>query len=580
MVLPLHATTLTFTYGTDDKPIPGVKVTQTESDGTVTVYASNATGEITLPTTSNTYTLEASLAERGTDPISVQDALYILQHIVELRELDAEQIKAADINGDGNLTIQDALKVLQHNVELITLEPSLSFYDAITGNALSTLTFGPTDTPSITVIKQGDANLSFDPGSVNLDNLDSTWPENVGLDTNKLNTASNYALEDGNYTQAVVIMQNGKYVFEKYRGILPNEAAVTNTSALVNDLMYQVRNQTSLATTWSTAKSFVSILIGIAIDEGYITSLEESAGTYITEWANVERSKVTIRNLLDMRSGLEPLCGGSDSTELYKCTDVVQNGGIFVWADNQNEKCITRELADTGVIQPWYSSETKFEEGYMVYSNCDTNNLGEIIFRATGKTLQQYGDEKLFSKIGMTALWWKDNENQGQDNGNYLAYCCLDATPRDFAKFGQLILNMGTWNGQQVVSSEYINKIKNITTDSVVTEKYGGIYSYGLKYWSLFPRTHDDGVIYPKENTLITTIGHDGQYIVIDFENNRVVVRNSLYQPLFGFHPVRKMKLGSSGSSYTATIPSGMGLGSSSFVVQKLLYEISKAKVD
>jgi hypothetical protein len=168
MIVPTleAAPTLTFDYGADDKPVPGVKVTQTESDGTVTIYASNATGQVTLTTTSNTYTLQASLAETGTDPISVQDALYILQHIVELRTLDTEQIKAADINGDGNITIQDALKVLQHNVELITLEPSLSFYDANTGNALSATTFNPGDTPSITVIRQGDANLSFDPSSI------------------------------------------------------------------------------------------------------------------------------------------------------------------------------------------------------------------------------------------------------------------------------------------------------------------------------------------------------------------------------------------------------------------------------
>jgi len=166
------APTLSFTYGTDDKPISGVKLTQTESDGTVTIYASNATGQVTLTTTTNTYTLAASLAETGTDPISVQDALYILQHIVELRTLNTKQIKAADINGDGNITIQDALKVLQHNVELITLEPSLSFVDTNTGNALSTITFSPGDTPLITTIRQGDANLSFEPSSTNAQYLD------------------------------------------------------------------------------------------------------------------------------------------------------------------------------------------------------------------------------------------------------------------------------------------------------------------------------------------------------------------------------------------------------------------------
>ena len=138
LALPLNAATLSFTYDTDDKAIAGVKVTQTESDGTVTIYASNAAGEVTLSTTSNAYTLEAeaSFTEKN-DPISVQDALFILQHIVELRTLEGDQIKAADINDSGDITIQDALKVLQHNVELITLNQNLIFYDDNTGNLLS-----------------------------------------------------------------------------------------------------------------------------------------------------------------------------------------------------------------------------------------------------------------------------------------------------------------------------------------------------------------------------------------------------------------------------------------------------------
>ena len=164
LATPLHATTLSFSFG--DSNIAGVRVTQTESDGTVTVYATDSNGQITLPTTTNTYTLEASLAETGTDPISVQDALYILQSLVDLRTLDDDQIKAADINGDGKITIQDALKVLQHNVELTTINQSLIFYDANTGNLLSETTFNPGDTPSITVIRLGDVNESFDPGSI------------------------------------------------------------------------------------------------------------------------------------------------------------------------------------------------------------------------------------------------------------------------------------------------------------------------------------------------------------------------------------------------------------------------------
>ena len=165
---PLNAPpTLTFTYGDNStKPIAGLTLTLTESDSTVTTLTSDANGQISLPldpTSTNTYTLTASISETDTDPISVQDALYILQHIVELRTLDALQIKAADINTDDSITIQDALKVLQHNVELISIENPIIFLDKDTNKPLEETTFTPTDTPNIAVYRLGDVNLSFDP---------------------------------------------------------------------------------------------------------------------------------------------------------------------------------------------------------------------------------------------------------------------------------------------------------------------------------------------------------------------------------------------------------------------------------
>ena len=86
--------------------------------------------------------------------------------------------------------------------------------------------------------------------------------------------------------------------------------------------------------------------------------------------------------------------------------------------------------------------------------------LGEILYRATGQDLQTYADLQLFSKIGMQAQWWRDNDGTSQVDGNYLAYCCLDATPRDFARFGQLLLNNGLWDSEQVIPSAYVDNIK------------------------------------------------------------------------------------------------------------------------
>ncbi len=136
----------------------------TEADGTVTILTTNSNGQVTLPTTTNTYPLSASLTETGSDPVDLLDAIWILQHSGELRTLTGDQLKAADVSGDDAVDLLDAIYILQHSGELRTLNPSLIFLDANTGNPLSETTFSPGDTPSITVIRMGDVDQSFDPG--------------------------------------------------------------------------------------------------------------------------------------------------------------------------------------------------------------------------------------------------------------------------------------------------------------------------------------------------------------------------------------------------------------------------------
>ena len=92
---------LTFTYAGNNKPIAGIKITMTESDGTVTILTTDVNGQVTLPTTSNTYTLSASLAETGEEAITPGDALTVLQYYLGLITLDPALVTAADVNGDG-----------------------------------------------------------------------------------------------------------------------------------------------------------------------------------------------------------------------------------------------------------------------------------------------------------------------------------------------------------------------------------------------------------------------------------------------------------------------------------------------
>ena len=417
-------------------------------------------------------------------------------------------------------------------------------------------------------------------------------PTNVGIDPVLLENSFIYALADETYTQAAIIIKDEKLIYEKYRGLEANELGFWNQSLVdILELGEEIpqelqdgfinRDRYSLATSWSTAKSFVGILIGIAIDQGYIQSVDESASTYITEWSNDNRNQITIRNLLDMRSGLPGLCatGSQPNYELEVCPYSIHwSGGNLTPVQNQLDACINREIAETGIIQSWYSSERTWEKDYLLYSNCDAQVLGELLFRATGKDLQSYADINLFSKIGFEGHWWRDNENNGQSNGNYLAYCCLDATARDFAKFGQLILNNGSWGNEQIVSSSYVEKIKRIGIDSVVEED-GSYYSYGMLFWTLDPTQQDDGTDFPPANKILLTAGTDGQYIILDIENNMVLVRNSLYYPMqFASFDRKMIATGDLNAiNYPQTLPLSWFGYYSSFHPSVFLYLVSKS---
>ena len=419
-----------------------------------------------------------------------------------------------------------------------------------------------------------------------------TWmavdPEDVGLNPSKLQMAIDYALEDGGLTQSVVIIKDGKLVGDGHRGLSSNEAnLVCSGLDLLDDCVqnmmdwYGDRDKNSLGTSWSTAKSFTSILIGIAIDQGLIQSVEEEASNYITEWQGDNRSTITIRNLLDMRSSLHPVCGDSSNTSPYPCTSWATSGGSLVWSDDQLSECLQSQLAE-GQSQPWYYWE--WSRGNFYYSNCDTQILGELLFRATGQDPFTYADTHLFSKLNMTAFWWRDNTEIGQSNGNYLTYCCIDATTSDFAKFGQMILNGGELGGQRIVSQNYIDMIKNIVNDSNV-EAWLGDYSYGLKFWTISPadvvNSSGESVSYPPSNTLFSTIGFDGQYIIIDFENNMVIARNSFYQHIENLSSDRKMKLVPNNltqSNWVASLSKGMGSDyNSTLSIQQFLLKVNES---
>ena len=382
----------------------------------------------------------------------------------------------------------------------------------------------------------------------------------AGFDEDALDSAFEYAMTDGFYTQAVVLIKGGKLVKERYRGITDAEAAgLAAISGLPEGQnagywqdLYGDRDAISAVTSWSTAKSFASVLIGMAIEQGAIESTAQSASDFIDEWEADDRANITIQQLLDMRSGLVPQCSNFETAVVGECGDYpsASSGGDILYAADQLSECIDREFAVPGTVYPWVSPEGDgaYQAGQFSYSNCDTQVLGEIIFRATGQDPGVFAQQNLFEPLNIEADWWRDDVETGQANGNYLTYCCLDSTARDFAKFGYMLLLGGIETSEGQSYASYVSTI-------LAQEE-----TYRNQFWA-YCDSQPFSASPDCENVLVMTIGFDGQYILIDQKNDIVLVRNSLYEPILNFSHERRMRLNPlllSESNWVASLPMAM----------------------
>ena len=382
----------------------------------------------------------------------------------------------------------------------------------------------------------------------------------AGFDEDALDSAFEYAVTDGFYTQAVVLIKDGQLVRERYRGITDAEAAgLAAISSLPEGQnagywqdLYGDRDAASAVTSWSTAKSFTSVLIGMAIEQGAIDSTTQSASDFIDEWEADDRASITIQQLLDMRSGLVPKCSSFETGVVGECSDYLSasSGGNIVYAADQLSGCIDREFAVPGTVYPWVSpqGDGPYEAGQFYYSNCDTQVLGEIIFRATGQDPGLFAKQNLFEPLNIEADWWRDDVETGQANGNYLTYCCLDSTARDFAKFGYMLLLGGIETSEGKSYASYVSTI--LAQDE----------TYRNQFWA-YCDSEPFSASPDCENVLVMTIGFDGQYILVDQKNEIVLVRTSLYEPILNFSDERKMRLHPlllSESNWLASLPMAM----------------------
>ena len=268
-------------------------------------------------------------------------------------------------------------------------------------------------------------------------------------------------------TDAFVVAQEDRVVYERYFGD---------------------SDRRTLETSFSVAKSFVSTLVGIALDEGLIGDVGDPVTHYLPELAGRDPrfERITLRDLLTMSSGLR-----------YSETDLP-----WPWTDDTytyygvdlREVALERSEVERSPGQEWH------------YNNYNPLLLGLVLERATGMSVSDYMATRLWQPLGAgsDATWNLDSERSGfekMESG-------LNATALDYARFGLLFLHGGTWKGRRVVSEEWVRA----ATATQTTTDYDN--AYGYFWWVDVDRP---GNFY--------AFGKYGQYIYVAPDANAVIVR-------------------------------------------------------
>jgi len=288
-----------------------------------------------------------------------------------------------------------------------------------------------------------------------------------------------------NETTVFLVIQNDTVLYEKYFNGFSRE---------------------SVCTSFSISKSLTSALIGIAIEDGLIGSLDDPVTEYIPELKDRGMDTITIRHLLTMSSGLRHDFTNalwSDAAKSYFSPDLRKNA-----------------LRKIKVIEE--------PDRHFTYNNCHTQLLGMILERTSGMTVSAYMEEKLWIPLEteFPAAWSLDSEKSGFET----MAMGFNARPLDFARFGRLYLNGGNWNGNRIINPEWIRESTETDsnrygiegyypddTENVFGEYFGtldGYYSYSWWGYRIDETRYD-----------FFAFGILGQYIYICPEKNLLILR-------------------------------------------------------
>lgn len=289
---------------------------------------------------------------------------------------------------------------------------------------------------------------------------------------------------DRTYTNALLILKHGRIVYENYRNLSGDHTHFIS---------------------FSMAKSITSMLIGIAVSEGHIRSLDDPVDTYVPELKGSGYEGVTIRQIMRMRSGV--------------AYDERYDFGVHSQAQQVFEDAIVQNVKRFADLAPSLHRTVPPGERFN-YSTMDTAVLGWMLERAVKRPLSTYMTEKLWEPVGMESdgFWIADGP---PGEGRALSGMGFNAVARDYARIGQLMLQKGRVGGNQIVPRDWVE----LSTASTAIDspspagKPTIALGYGYQWWTL----HGTGAF--------TALGLQGQFVYVDPATETVVVKLSYFPP-------------------------------------------------
>ena len=282
-------------------------------------------------------------------------------------------------------------------------------------------------------------------------------PEDVGLDSELISSMMEDIENSGLDYDGLIVVHKGVIVAEKY---------------------YYIYQEKSLHETYSVTKSVISALVGIALQQGCIESIEDPVLAYFPdrEFLNMDDQKesLTIKDFLTMSSGL-----AYDPDAMYASPD---------WAQYTLDEPLIYSPGES-----WF------------YSNGGPQVLSALISQSCEMDTLEFADQYLFNPLGITNYRWERNA-EGNPNGSM----GLELTPRDMAKFGYLYLHDGIWDGEQILPPDWV-ELSSLRYHQVPDLLEPWNLYYGFLWW-----IHGDGYYAAR--------GYKGQFIYLAPESDLVVV--------------------------------------------------------